>query len=304
MNPQEYLDNHVIDDIDFDKYLHSDEVAKIKPAGRYSDHVKELFLLGDQQQGLRLPWQKADGFRFREGELTIWTGYNGHKKSMMQGFVMLGLMAQGGKGLIASLEMQPKKTLWRMCKQFVGNSEPTMPYIEKYFDWLNGKLWLYDQVGTVKPDRMIAVARYAVQELGVTQVVIDSLMKCGISGDDYNRQKSFVDELCAVAKDTGAHIHLVAHSKKPQEGKESVPSSKYGVSGSAAITDMADNVIISYSNKAEDRKFDQMLICEKQRNGEEEPKYFLTFDERSLQFKGYSSAPTLTVEDWERCAWK
>lgn len=306
MKAEQYLDEMVIDDrmIDFDSYINPDEIAKVRDALSYHQQVKDMVLLGDMEEGLMMPWEKSKGFRFRNAEVTIWTGYNGHKKSLVLGYVMLALLAQGRLGLIASLEMPPRKTLWRMCKQWNGNNSPTPPYIEKYFQWLHKKLWLYDQVGTVKSSRLIGVARYAIKELGADQIVIDSLMKCGIGSEEYDSQKKFIDELCALAKDTNAHIHLVAHSRKPDGGKETIPSTKYSVKGASEITDMADNVIVVYANKDETRDYDQMLIVEKQRHGEEEPKYLLHFDEESLQFKSYANAMRLNPEDWELCRWR
>lgn len=306
MKGQDYLDSMVIDDrtVNFDAYIHADEIAKIRGASSYRDSVRRSMLNPEEESGLRLPWTKADEFKFRDSELTIWTGYNGHKKSMMLGFVILSLIAQGTKACIASLEMPPRKTLSRMCKQWVGNTEPTMQYVDKYFSWLHNKLWLYDQVGTVKRERMVGVARYAIQELGVKHFVIDSLMKCGIGDDDYNSQKSFVDELATLTKDTGAHIHLVAHARKPESGKETMPSTKYGVSGTANITNLADNVIVVFVQKDETKGYDILLNVEKQRNGESEPRYMLNYDSGSLQFKGFDSAPRLNPEDWELCRWR
>lgn len=307
MKAQDYLDSMVIDDraVNFDSYVVAkDEIAKIKDASSYKDTVKRGFLNPEEEQGLSLPWAKATEFKFRDSELTIWTGYNGHKKSMMLGFVILGLISQGARGCIASLEMPPRKTLSRMCKQWIGVGDPGMQYVEKYFSWLHKKLWIYDQVGTVNMTRMLGVARYAITELGVTHFVIDSLMKCGIAEDDHTKQKMFVDELSTLAKDTGAHIHLVAHAKKPETGKESIPSTKYGVSGSGHLTNMADNVIISFSQKDDTKDYDQMLIVDKQRNGEAEPKYILNFDKESLQFKGFSNSPRMNHEDWENGQWR
>ncbi len=305
MKGQEFLDSAVIDDrmVNFDAYTHAGEIAKVKAATSYQDAVKRQFLNPEEEVGLRLPWAKATEFRFRPGEFTIWTGYNGHKKSMMLGYVMLGLMAQGEKSCIASMEMPPRKTLSRMCKQWVGVGEPTMQYVDKYFSWLHNRLWLYDQIGTVKAERMIGVARYAITELGVTQIVIDSLMKCGIAEDDYNKQKWFADELSTLAKDTNAHIHLVAHAKKPENGKESMPSTKYGVSGSGNLTNMADNVIIVFAQKDDSKSYDALLNVEKQRNGGTEPRYALHFDTESLQFKSHETALKISPEDWELCRW-
>ena len=128
-------------------------------------------------------------------------------------------------------------------------------------------------------------------------------MMCGISEDDYNKQKWFCSELATLTKDTGAHIHLVAHSRKPAQS-EGIPSTKYGVSGSANITNMPDNVIVIFQQKDETKDYDAMFIVEKQRNGEHEPKYLLNFCESSLQFKGFKNAPKLSCDEWENCRWQ
>lgn len=293
-----------IQDVDWQQWLSPSEQSKLRDASTYSAELKDSFLNPAIVAGHRLPWKKASDFRFRDGELTVWSGYNGSKKSMMLGFGALGFIAQGATVCIASLEMKPVTTLSRVVRQFVGVSEPTVQAMEEFFNWCRGKLWLYDQVGTVQPERMIAVARYAITALEVSHVVIDSLMKCGIAEDDYNRQKWFVDELSALAKDTNAHIHLVAHSRKPGDAKESNPSTKYSVAGSGNLTNMADNVLIVFSNKDDSRDYDAALICDKQRNGEKEPKYLLHFDERSLQFKGHETAQKLSPDDWRNCRWQ
>lgn len=292
------------DEIDFDKYLTDiPEAAKVIRSSDYRQRVKDSFLSPESERGLRLPWRKATEFRFRPSELTVWTGYNGHKKSMMLGFIMLAMIAQKQKVCIASLEMKPIRSLKRMCRQWVGVAEPTIPASDEFFDWLDGKLWFYDQVGSIKAERMIAVARYAITQLGVNHFVIDSLMMCGISEDDYNKQKWFCSELATLAKDTGAHIHLVAHSRKPSQS-ECIPSTKYGVSGSANITNMPDNVIVIFQQKDETKDYDVMFIVEKQRNGEHEPKYYLNFDENSLQFKGSKQAQKLSCNEWGKCQWQ
>jgi len=300
-----YLDKMSIDDVDFDQYMNVEEKARVKDAVNWKERLKN-YQLGEDQEGLSLPWAKANDFRMRRGESTIHTGYNGHRKSMMLGLIQLAMVAQGEKCLSISLEMAPHITLDRMVKQFVGNGTPSFPMHDVFFDFLMDKLFIYDQVGTVKWKRVIAVSRYAIQELDVTQVFLDSLMKFGILKKDLETQAQFVDELTTLGKDTGAHFHLVAHANKPSEKNEFNAPSKYDVSGSSDITNMVDNVIIHHQNKQEVREYDQLFIVEKQRNpgGENpEPRYIFHFDEKSLQFKPYKTALNMTDEDWGRCKW-
>jgi twinkle protein len=142
--------------------------------------------------------------------------------------------------------------------------------------------------------------RYCSDKLKINHFVIDSLMKCGIAEDDYNRQKAFVDQLCAHAKDTGMHVHLIAHSRKSQD-EYAVPG-KMDVKGSGAITDQVDNVLTVWRNKRKELEIgklvaknqdipddlreqpDAMVICDKQRHGEWEGRIALWFDTKSFQY--------------------
>ena len=205
--------------------------------------------------------------------------------------------------------MKPIKTLERMGRQFAGENPANPAFVgnpdgikylvdiyEQFRDWTDDRLWLYDQQGTVSANQVCAVARFAAKELGVTQIFIDSLMKCVEGEDDYNGQKAFVGELTAIARDYQVHIHLVHHIKKPPS--EDHKPGKYDFKGSSAVTDQVDNVIAVWRNKVkerkrEDRKLtdeadmnepDQLLICDKQRNGEWEGTIGLWFHKESQQY--------------------
>lgn len=295
--------------IDFDSYLKSEEKNNIRHAEYWQEKVKDYQFNPQQSYGLKLPWMKFNkekqvreylSFKLRKGETTIHTGYNAHKKSMQIGFIQLGLIAQGAKCMTVSLEMPPVITLDRQIKQFAGSLEPTLANHDQFFDYVRDKLFIYDQLGTMKWKRVIGVCRYAIKEFGIDQIFLDSLMKFGIKSKDHETQAEFVDELTTLGKDTGAHIHLVAHSKKPTDIQgEAKPPCKYDISGSADLSNMVDNVIIHFQNKAEQRTYDQLLIVDKQRNpdGEDtEPSYMFTFDE--LQFKSYSNTPKMKPDDW------
>ena len=140
---------------------------------------------------------------------------------------------------------------------------------------------------------MLAVLRYCAEQIKADHFVIDSLMKCGIAEDDYTGQKHFIDQLCAIGRDSGMHIHLVAHSRKAKD--EYSPPGKMDVKGTGSITDQVDNVITVWRNKAKEKSLqegktvkdgepDALLICDKQRNGEWEGQIKLWFDRNSMQY--------------------
>ncbi len=195
--------------------------------------------------------------------------------------------------LIASLEMPIASTGNRLLRQIGGLDNPTVSYIDEMLQWTSDKLWIYDELDTVKSERILGMCIYAMTELKIKHVVIDSLMKCGISGDDYNRQKEFVDRLCWEAKTYGGHIHLVHHMRKGRS--ESETPDKFDVKGAGEITDLVDNLIIVHRNKDKEKKIEQgksvedfvpdsTLTVAKQRHGEWEGVINLWFHKSSQQF--------------------
>lgn len=313
------------DTIDFAAYLADTEAQqKVRPAKDFSaellDHV-----FGDRPDPkCFLPWEETHRLiQFRPGEVTLWAGINGHGKSLLTGLVGLSLMGQSQRVCIASFEMKPRKTLYRMGRQWAGMPpdneydtpemrEQSKDLLAQFFDWTEGKLWLYDQQGTVKPETILGVTKYSAVELGCTHIFIDSLMKCVKGEDDYNGQKDFVDELCALAKDNNVHIHLVHHIKKMQD-EDRVPG-KFDAKGSGAISDQVDNFLVVFRNKKKERLLesgkevphdepDAFLVCHKQRETGWEGCIGLYVDKDSMQFKKNPGDRTVNFDTWPHRPW-
>lgn len=286
----------VINDcIDFDAYLAGpDESASVRPASDWLDDVIRSFEQPAAETGAMLPWAKTkDLVRMRRGELSIWPGMSGHGKSMLIGQVALGLMSQGERLCIASMEMKPAATMHRMARQAFGASQPLTRDIQELHYWTDGRLWLYDQQGQVSPERILAVARYCHAQLGITHLVVDNLLSCGIPEDGYDAQKQFVLALATHAHDSGQAVHLLAHSRKVAD--ETKPPGKFDVRGSASITDLADNVFSVWRNRpkeqaqeqgdrSKDNEADALLTVCKHRHGEWEGRVQLWFDRRSQTY--------------------
>jgi twinkle protein len=282
--------NLISDVIDFDRYLKdTDHKVRVRPASDYAEEVAEYIEKGPGVRGLTLPWEKTYlDVRIRGGETTLWAGMNGHGKSMILNQVCLHLAKQGSKVCIASMEMKPVATLARAARQAFGGV-PDRDWVKQFSKATDGLIWLYDQQGTVDPNKMLGVVRYAVHELGIEQFVIDSFMKCGIAEDDNTKQKWFLDELTSLARDLDIHLHLVVHSRKQQN--EYVQPGKMDIRGSASIADQADNVITCWRNKAKEEAAeidreqpDTIVKVDKQRHGEWEGHFGLWFDKNSLQY--------------------
>lgn len=314
--------------IDLDAYIAQiglRESEELHWGTKWQRDVLARIVNGDQITGDKLPWSKTHGgVRLRPGELSIWAGINGHRKSMILGQVMLWL-AREHRVCIASLEMRPDETLLRMARQAFGG----MPGVEEagmFLDGCNGRICLYDQLDSVDADRILGVVHYAANELQCSHIVIDSLTKCGIAGDDYAKQKRFVDRLQWAAKSYGVHVHLVCHMRKGKD--ENDRPGKFDVRGASEITDLADNVFICWKDKDREdaiqreqnglelfpnhlkalERPDQILDVAKQRHGQYEGAYSLWFHRGSLQFLGSDDSRSMPwpnfegdLSEWKPC---
>ena len=268
-----------------------------KPSLYLGDLVAEM--RGERKvKSTPLPWGRCAGlFELREAEVTLLCGVNGHGKSLAVSQIETVACAYGEKVMTASFEMTPLAQLRRKLRQCAKGDAPTEAFAKQMVSWLDGRWWVYDQQGTVpSPEVVFGVIRYAAQELGCTIMVIDSLMKCIRSEDDYNEQKEFVDRICALARELGVHIILVHHLRKG-ESEDTMPN-KMDVKGSGSITDQVDNVVLWWRNKKKERDLasgkktrdevdelpDSMMLVEKQRNGEWEGRFSFWFHKGALQF--------------------
>lgn len=293
--------NVIPDDIDFSAYERETEVkVKVRKASVYADDIKAQLAYrepGSRDAAPSMRSTKLDTLlHFRPGEVTAWTGYNGHRKSMFAGQVVLDLIAGDQRALIASMEMSPERTLARIARQAVAKRWPTPTEIDVFSRWTDDRLWLFDHLGRLTPKMCVAVCRYFADELKGQHVLIDSMMMVCASEESLDEQKQFVTDLCRLAQETALHIHLVTHCRKPQAGEDRPPT-KYDIRGAAAISDQVSNVVTVWANKAKrDRletdpndqealaKPDALVSVEKQRNGAWEGKVKLWFDEASLRF--------------------
>lgn len=276
----------ITDNIDFNAYREEPETHKVRSASEFlQDTIDAFYLPKDASLPPRPLWEKAnEKIAFRNGEVSLWAGINGHGKSMMLSQVTLDLMLQNERVLVLSFEMLPVRQMQRMCRQSYAGDDPSVQFLKKFHEWTDGRLWLYDHNGAIKWQKVIAVMRYAQEKFGITQFVIDSLMKCVKGEADYDAQKDFVNELCAFAQARQVHVHLVHHIRKG-ENEDQIPG-KFDAKGAGAITDMVDNVFIVWRNKKAERtdKPSAMLKCDKQRNGEWEGMLGFWFHMASMQY--------------------
>ena len=151
----------------------------------HARNVGNLSELGD-----KLPWSKTHGkFQLREGEVTVWAGYDGARKSMILGQIMAHI-SFAKKVAIASLEMRPEATLLRMCRQIAGH-KPTTSIINKFLDHGENNILIYDQLDMVEEDKLLGFIHYSASKLNCKHIVIDSLTKLAFPDNDRTAEIRF-----------------------------------------------------------------------------------------------------------------
>jgi len=241
--------------------------------------------------GFKLPWDKCgDSFVFRASEVTVLTGVNSHGKSAGIGQMTIGVMSQGGKVCVASMESRPHKWSVKMLRQYCSMNKYPLPDSRPEFDnmwqWFNANLFAYSSPGQGVCNDILEVFRYARKRYGVTFFVVDNLSALDVALDDYEGQRNFVQKLVNFAKTENVHVIFVAHQRKPLNEKEA--GDRFGIKGSGALSDLVDNVLIWWRNKAKEKKkragekiddneADVMLTCDKQRETGVERSFKLWF---------------------------
>lgn len=289
---------------------------ELRSASEFIANVKALFYPERGVSGdpvLRLD-KDLDWFEFRQGELTVWTGYNGHGKSLMLSQVQLGLVQQGERVCVFSGEMTPARQVKRMAKQAAGLDRPSAPYLDAIGEWLAGRVWIFNLVGSATIARLLEVFEYANKRYGIRQFVIDSLMMTDVPEDgpgSNTAQKEAVQKLCNFAKRNACHVHLVAHPRKGRD--EAAGPGKMDVSGSGNITNGADNVFTVWSARRDEAEApsddpDARLELQKQRNGEVQhfrlmlwfvkaaQQYSTSARRRAIRYVEYATEPTQQAE--------
>lgn len=273
---EKFANTNLLRNIDLAGYMDEQVSHNVKPASAYRDDlIQSLVSRGEgDPTATVLPFNHLRGkFEFRQHEVTIWSGYKGHGKSLILSQALLAAIQRGKRVFILSPEFRPESVLERMLYQYSATTRPAVEHIDAYMDFLLERMWLYDAQASLKPNDAVALCRYAADKLGVDHILIDSLMKCGMGPDDYAGQKQFVDRIQSVAHTNPLHIHLVAHARKTND--DSKPPRLHDIKGASEIADMAENVLVVWRNKEKEKhpsqkrdEPDASLTVEAQRNAD------------------------------------
>ncbi len=233
------------------------ELDEIKRPNEYTEEVLDYYTTDWSKRGWETPWYPALPWRVRKGEFTVLTGYSGSGKTIALNQLMLKLVSQSLRVMDASLEIKPGLTLYNMTRCALAKKNGSNTEVRACIEWISESMYFLDCIGTVNTKRLLHAMEYARKRHGIDVFVIDSLFKCGLDPANFGDQRTFADELTTFCNNTGAHVILVAHSRKTQNGNELSVPSKSDVAGSSDITNAAFNVIVWWRNKLKKQKLDE-----------------------------------------------
>jgi len=230
----------------------------LRNAGDFWQAVVDRMFTQDAnaKKGIPLPFGNYP-FHLRWNEWTLVTGINSSGKTTLIEFILIHLRKLGYPSCIGSFEVPTTQTLQFMVRQALGTNTPERHVVESAKDWFAGGFWFYDKVGKVDWRDVLATFRYAYRRHGVRFFVIDSFMKLGIAGDDFDAQGLVLNAISDFVRDCDVHVFLIAHPRKLKSEDEVV--NKMDVKGSGEITDQAHNVMLVYRNKKKEKEIEQMI---------------------------------------------
>lgn len=191
---------------------------------------------------------------FALGELTIWSGGNASSKSTFLNQLILEAINQNFNVAIYSGELKNSRLLDWLYLQACGIDnlvekkgfyKPKEIVKQKIDYWLNDKLFVFDDTKGNDCNKILSSIKKIVKNKQVKVVVIDNLMSLENNESDkkYDMQSKLVKELSTMCKELDIHIHFVCHPRKTTTFLR-----KNDISGTADITNLADNVIIMHRN--------------------------------------------------------
>lgn len=276
---------------------------EIKQVSDFLDQAINLLTPQDDdslEAGLKTPIF-GRRFRFRPGEMTLWTGHTSHGKTTLLNQILVTAIIRGQRVAMGSFEMTGARLLHKFSSCISLADELNANILQQTCDWMGDRLWIYDMMGIAKRDRLMELMHYSVRRHGVSHIVIDSLMKCDVSADDYEVQRQFINQLHSFGIEHHVHIHLVGHPRKSDSDKEAPGT--MDVHGGQAVVGQPDNIVAVWRNrdkesKREDNKLpenqeknspDTIVFVRKQRATGDEYKVWLWFNRKWNRFTAHKN---------------
>ena len=199
--------------------------------------------------GIKPPVSKLEGlFSLPLRGITIFGAYSGTGKSTFAAQWGLHAASQGRNVAIMSLEMPADFTLELLAEQSACKSEPHLPYVERFAEWANGKIYLHNSTSVISPEAVLNFVRVSKTMLGCDLIIIDPLMMTGMA-NEVEAERDFITRLSSMARDYEVAILLVHHLRKPPSGGqgERTRPDKSAFLGSTHLTGAAAAVVTLFA---------------------------------------------------------
>lgn len=203
-------------------------------------------ILRRNTEGLRFPWGKVEEFVFAPKRSTLWSGATFSGKTQMLRQLMLHAARSGHKILFLSLEEEALEIRREFVYMAAHTRNPNPEFVDVFLHWSKNRIYLADTTDLITPEEALRIAVWCRRNIGVTHVVIDSLMRLDIGVADTDAQKAFGNLISRVVRDHDLHIHLVAHPRKTSEYRAEIDL--YDIRGAQDLAAQADNVITLHRN--------------------------------------------------------
>ncbi|SEV81608.1 AAA family ATPase [[Clostridium] fimetarium] len=190
---------------------------------------------------------------FNKGELSVWSGSNGSGKSSILSQLAIESIENNFKVALYSGELRADRVLNWVQLQAAGIKNVTGTKYENFYtvpegirakinEWLESSLYIYNNDYGARVENVLKAVTDSIEKFKIDVVIIDNLMSLdltGVTGEKYDKQTNLVIALSQLAKKKNIHIHFVAHPRKSLGFLR-----KQDISGTADITNLADNVFL------------------------------------------------------------
>lgn len=203
-------------------------------------------------------------------EYTILSGVNGCGKSSWLNTLILNIINNGEKVALWSGELPAYSLMTWIDLAAAGPRHLTMGHSKEGYDysyvsdsiserirkWLDGKLVIYNSSYGNKWEQLFNDMEELIAQ-GFKIFILDNLSAMDvdfIEGDTNKKDKTVVESLHGFCIEKKVHIILVVHPRKGTARGQRSLLRKEDISGSGAITNLADNVFIIHRNNEDFRK--------------------------------------------------
>ena len=192
------------------------------------------------------------------GDVTILSGLSGAGKTTLLNHFALNAVQRGFPVGVWSGELQDFRFQSWLDQMAAGKAfvkqKPGFDNLyyapknvsEKINEWLDGKLFLYNNEYGSDWSQLFSDIKEAVEKFSLKMVMIDNLMALNLDsydGEKNDRQSRFINDLKTYAKKANIHVILVCHPRKEQSFQL---LRKESIAGTADLTNLCDNLLISH----------------------------------------------------------